>query len=138
MRDGRCSTRPRSCGTVASTCGSVRRRRYHHDPVEELVRAGATAIVNLSASPFAAGKHHRREEMLSSMARKYRVPIVYVNQFGGNDDLVFDGRSCGFNADGIPIARGRSFAADVVVCDIDEGRPIGPPSDVALESEIWR
>jgi NAD+ synthase (glutamine-hydrolysing) len=115
-----------------------KRRRYHHDPVEELLRVDATAIINLSASPFSAGKHLRREEMLSSMARKYRVPIVYVNQFGGNDDLVFDGRSCGFNADGIPIARGRSFAADVVICDIDEGDPIGPPSDVALESEIWR
>jgi NAD+ synthase (glutamine-hydrolysing) len=63
---------------------------------------------------------------------------VYVNQFGGNDDLVFDGRSCGFNADGIPIARGRSFADDVVICDIDEGRPIGPSSDGLPESEIWR
>ncbi len=77
-----------------------KRRRYHHDPVEELVRAGATAIVNLSASPFSVGKHKRREEMLSSMARKYGVPLVYVNQYGGNDDLVFDGRSCGFNAVG--------------------------------------
>ncbi len=48
-----------------------KRRRYHHDPVEELVRAGAKAIVNLSASPFTVGKHARREEMLSSMARKY-------------------------------------------------------------------
>jgi NAD+ synthase (glutamine-hydrolysing) len=115
-----------------------KRRRYHHDPVEELVRADATAIVNLSASPFAAGKHHRREEMLSSMANKYRVPIVYVNQFGGNDDLVFDGRSCGFNADGIPIARGRSFAADVVICDVDEGSPLAPSGDEAPESEIWR
>jgi NAD+ synthase (glutamine-hydrolysing) len=115
-----------------------KRRRYHHDPVEELVRVDATAIINLSASPFAAGKHHRREEMLSSMAHKYRVPIVYVNQFGGNDDLVFDGRSCGFNADGIPIARGCSFAADVLICDIDEGRPIAPLSDDGPESEIWR
>ena len=115
-----------------------KRRRYHHDPVEELVRVDATAIINLSASPFAAGKHHRREEMLSSMAHKHRVPIVYVNQFGGNDDLVFDGRSCGFNADGIPIARGRSFDADVVICDIDEGCPIAPLSDDGPESEIWR
>jgi NAD+ synthase/NAD+ synthase (glutamine-hydrolysing) len=115
-----------------------KRRRYHHDPVEELVRADATAIINLSASPFTAGKHHKREEMLGSMARRHRVPIVYVNQFGGNDDLVFDGRSCAFNADGRPIARGRSFDADVVICDLDEGRPIAPPSDVSVESEIWR
>jgi NAD+ synthase/NAD+ synthase (glutamine-hydrolysing) len=115
-----------------------KRRRYHHDPIEELVRAGATAIINLSASPFTAGKHVRREEMLGGMARKYGVPIAYVNQFGGNDDLVFDGRSCAFNGRGDPIARGRSFDADVVICDLDDGAPIGPPSDVIVESEIWR
>ncbi len=114
------------------------RRRYHHDPIEELVRAGAEAVVNLSASPFSVGKHLRREEMLGSMVRKHHVPVVYVNQYGGNDDLVFDGRSCGFDADGAPIARGRSFEADVVVCDIDSAASIPPPADVVAESEIWR
>jgi NAD+ synthase (glutamine-hydrolysing) len=115
-----------------------KRRRYHHDPIEELVRSGATAIVNLSASPFTAGKHSRREEMLGSMARKHGVPVAYVNQYGGNDDLVFDGRACVFSADGAPVARGRSFDADVVVCDLDEARPMAPPSDTGVESEIWR
>src|SRR5258707_603543 len=76
--------------------------------------------------------------MLSSMARRHRVPVVYANQFGGNDDLVFDGRSCGFNADGAPIARGRSFDADVVICDLEHGAPIAPPSDIDPESEVWR
>jgi NAD+ synthase (glutamine-hydrolysing) len=66
------------------------------------------------------------------------VPVVYVNQFGGNDDLVFDGRSCGFNAGGAPIARGRSFDADVVVCDLESASPIAPPTDLGVESEIWR
>jgi NAD+ synthase (glutamine-hydrolysing) len=115
-----------------------KRRRYHHDPIEELIRAGADAIVNLSASPFSAGKHQRREQMLSTMARKHRVPVVYVNQFGGNDDLVFDGRSCAFLPGGAPSARGRSFGADVVVCDLASERPIGPAADVGIESEIWR
>src|SRR5688572_13106602 len=115
-----------------------KRRRYHHDPIEELVGAGATAIVNLSASPFSAGKHRKREDMLGSMARRHHVPLAYVNQFGGNDDLVFDGRSCAFNTEGQPIARGRSFEAEVVVVDIDEGTRIAPPSDVMIESEIWR
>ncbi|MGB7219307.1 MAG: NAD+ synthase [Vicinamibacterales bacterium] len=115
-----------------------RRRRYHHDPVEELVGAGAQAIVNLSASPFTVGKQRLREDMLASMARRHHVPVLYVNQFGGNDDLVFDGRSTAFNADGVPIARGRSFEADVVVCDLDRGTPIGPPTDLVAESEVWR
>ncbi len=114
------------------------RRRYHHDPIEELVHAGATAIVNLSASPFTAGKHAKREEMLGNMARKLGVPVVYVNQYGGNDDLVFDGRSCGFNAAGAAFARGRSFDADVLICDLDALVPIAPPDDVDVESEIWR
>jgi NAD+ synthase (glutamine-hydrolysing) len=78
------------------------------------------------------------------MARKHHVPVVYVNQFGGNDDLVFDGRSLGFNATGAPIARGRAFEPDVVICDLDGGAAIpaaagsnddGPEQ---AESEIWR
>jgi len=115
-----------------------KRRRYHHDPIEELIRAGATIVLNVSASPFTAGKHRRREEMLGSMAAKHRIPIAYVNQFGGNDDLVFDGRSCMFNSDGAVFARGRAFEADVVVCDVDDPRPIAPASDLGVESEIWR
>jgi NAD+ synthase/NAD+ synthase (glutamine-hydrolysing) len=113
-----------------------RRRRYHTDPVEELVDAGARAIVNLSASPFSAGKHHLREQMIGSMARRHQVPIVYVNQYGGNDDLVFDGRSSAFGADGSVIARGRAFAADVVLCDLGRQEAL-PPSDEAAESEVW-
>jgi NAD+ synthase/NAD+ synthase (glutamine-hydrolysing) len=115
-----------------------KRRRYHHDPIEELAAAGASLVVNMSASPFTAGKHRRREEMLGSMAHKHRLPIAYVNQFGGNDDLVFDGRSSVFGADGAAIARGRSFDADVVVCDVTAARPIAPAADLDVESEIWR
>lgn len=115
-----------------------KRRRYHHDPVEELVRAGAQSIVNLSASPFATGKHGRREDMLGSMARKYKVPLVYVNQVGGNDDLIFDGRSCGFDAAGACLARGRSFETDVVICDLAATGSLPTASDLDAESEIWR
>ncbi|HWW82058.1 MAG TPA: NAD+ synthase [Vicinamibacterales bacterium] len=115
-----------------------KRRRYHHDPIEELIRVGATAVINLSASPFTAGKQRFREEMLSNMARKHHVAIAYVNQYGGNDDLVFDGRSCAFNAEGTPIARGASFGPDVVICDPEKSPPIGPATDFGIESEIWR
>jgi NAD+ synthase/NAD+ synthase (glutamine-hydrolysing) len=114
-----------------------KRRRYHHDPIEELVRANADAIVNLSASPFSVGKHRRREDMLASMAKRHRLPIAYVNQYGGNDDLVFDGRSCIFQNTGTLIARGRAFAADVVVSDIESGTSVAP-EDAEPESEIWR
>jgi NAD+ synthase (glutamine-hydrolysing) len=115
-----------------------KRRRYHHDPIEELMHAGARVIVNLSASPFSVGKYRLREQMLGSLARRHRVPVVYVNQFGGNDDLVFDGRSCAFSADGAPIARGRPFDDDIVVCDVDGGQPIVAAAEERAESEIWR
>ena len=134
------------CRLGISVCEDVwndrdfwKRRRYHRDPIEELVAgaAGAQAIVNLSSSPFSVGKHHLREQMLSSMARRHQVPVVYVNQFGGNDDLVFDGRSCAFDAGGQLIARGRSFLADVVVCDLATAVPIAPAADMIAESEVW-
>jgi NAD+ synthase/NAD+ synthase (glutamine-hydrolysing) len=115
-----------------------KRRRYHHDPIEELMRAGASAIVNLSASPFEVGKYRFREAMLGSMARRHGAPLLYVNQVGGNDDLIFDGRSCGFGADGTPIARGRSFESDVVLCDVDHAARLGQTDDVVAEAEIWQ
>jgi NAD+ synthase (glutamine-hydrolysing) len=121
-----------------------KRRRYHHDPIEDLMRDGADAIVNLSASPFSVGKHRRREEMLSSLARKHHVPVLYVNQFGGNDDLVFDGRSLGFDAAGALIARGRAFEGDVVICNLDGGTAVAAVAGTddggteQAESEIWR
>jgi NAD+ synthase (glutamine-hydrolysing) len=115
-----------------------KRRRYHHDPIDELARAGAEAIVNLSASPFTVGKHHKREEMLGSMARKHQRPVLYVNQVGGNDDLIFDGCSCALDVAGVPVARARAFESDVIVCDLDAPAPIAPAADVGPESEIWR
>jgi NAD+ synthase (glutamine-hydrolysing) len=115
-----------------------KRRRYHHDPIEELVRAGADAIVNLSASPFTAGKQRLREDMLGAIAARHCVPVIYVNQYGGNDDLVFDGRSCAFDKAGGAIARGASFAADVVICDLDAVTSRLPPADVGIEADIWQ
>src|SRR4029079_18463796 len=55
-----------------------------------------------------------------------------------NDDLVFDGRSCAFDAQGRAVARGRAFEADVVVCDVDTAAPIAAAGDLDVESEIWR
>ena len=120
-----------------------KRRRYHTDPIEELVKAGAKAVINLSASPFTVGKQIHREAMLGCMARKYRVPFVYVNQVGGNDELVFDGRSCAFDAEGRLIARGKGFEEDEVVVKLgvaDLARTPGliAEDDFAPEAEIWR
>ncbi len=126
------------CEDVWNDRNFWKRRRYHHDPIEELMGAGATAILNLSASPFSVGKYRFREAMLSSMARRHKAPLLYGNQFGGNDDLIFDGRSCAYAADGSLIARGRAFDADIVVCDLDQGQRLGPADDMVAEAEIWQ
>src|SRR5437763_393123 len=95
-----------------------KRRRYHHDPIEELAQAGAQAIVNLSASPFTVGKEQLREKMLGQMARKHHLPLAWVNQVGGNDDLIFDGRSGAFDKRGNLFARAKGFAEDLLVVDL--------------------
>jgi NAD+ synthase/NAD+ synthase (glutamine-hydrolysing) len=114
------------------------RRRYHQDPVEQLAQAGAQAVINLSASPFSVGKQRLRESMLAQMAAKHGLPLVYVNQVGGNDDLVFDGRSCAFDGAGKLIARGRAFAEDLLLVDLDPLAGRIEPDDFSPESEIWR
>jgi NAD+ synthase/NAD+ synthase (glutamine-hydrolysing) len=114
-----------------------KRRRYHHDPIEELTAAGAQAILNLSASPFTAGKQLFREEMLGHMARKYGLPIAYVNQAGGNDDLIFDGRSSVFDAEGRLLARAKGFAEDVLVVDLEAATGTIADDDFTQEAEIW-
>jgi NAD+ synthase/NAD+ synthase (glutamine-hydrolysing) len=114
-----------------------KRRRYHEDPVEVLAKAGAQAIVNLSASPFHVGKQSLREDMLSQMAQKYQLPLVFVNQVGGNDDLIFDGRSPAFDAHGRLFARAKGFAEDLVVVDLAGGLGTIAEDDFAPEAEIW-
>ena len=115
-----------------------KRRRYHTDPIEELVKPGVQAVINLSASPFTVGKQLHRESMLGNMARKYRIPFIYVNQVGGNDDLVFDGRSCAFDSDGRLIARGKAFQEDLITVDMDTMSGTIAEDDFTPESEIWR
>jgi NAD+ synthetase len=105
----------------------------------ELVRAGAEVIVNISASPFAIERQGLREKALSRTARDHRIPIAAANLVGGNDELVFDGRSSVFSADGTLIARGAAFAEDIMTVDLDRPGPqVVAPDDPTPESEIWR
>jgi NAD+ synthase (glutamine-hydrolysing) len=73
---------------------------YARDPVGDLAAAGAALVFNPSCSPWHVGKAAERRAMLASLAQKHRVPIVFVNQVGGNDELVFDGGSCAIDAKG--------------------------------------
>jgi NAD+ synthase (glutamine-hydrolysing) len=93
------------------------RRLYKLDPVEELVKAGGNFVLNISASPFWVGKREFRREMLASIARNNHVPVIMVNQIGGNDSLLFDGSSLAVNSAGEVIARGKSFEEDLIYFD---------------------
>ena len=100
----------------------VDRRLYHDDPLVRLVEAGSDMIVNCSASPFVLDKHAFRLQLLAAAAQRHAVPLVYCNQVGGNDELVFDGNSCAFGADGSLLAHARSFEPDLLFVDVPEGR----------------
>jgi len=93
------------------------RRRYSRDPVEELASAGARILISINASPYHMGKRAQRTEIFRATARHFRVPIVYVNQVGGNDQLLFDGTSFAMNPEGEVIACAASFEEDLVMMD---------------------
>ncbi len=111
-------------------------RKYELDPLEAAAAQGIDCIVNLSASPLFLGKQKLREDMLGVVAGKYGVPLIYANQTGGNDDLVFDGRSCGFGADGTLIARAPGFEEAVLVIDTEGSNTISD-DDFSREAETW-
>lgn len=102
------------CEDVWNDKAFWKKQLYPRDPVEETVRAGATVLLNIAASPYSAGKIALREEMLRTLARERGLAVVYVNLVGGNDSLVFDGTSCAFDARGNLRARAKSFEEDLV------------------------
>jgi NAD+ synthase (glutamine-hydrolysing) len=93
------------------------RQLYQVDPIEQLMKAGGNFILNISASPFWIGKRELRRDMLAAIAQRYKVPVVLVNQVGGNDQLIFDGSSLVLAPDGRVIAQGKSFEEDLVFFD---------------------
>jgi NAD+ synthase/NAD+ synthase (glutamine-hydrolysing) len=95
------------------------RRLYGFDPVEALLGAGGSLLLNISASPFHVGKRELRCDMLATIARNDKVPVALVNLVGGNDSVIFDGSSMVFAPDGRLIAQGRSFAEDLIYFDTE-------------------
>jgi NAD+ synthase (glutamine-hydrolysing) len=93
------------------------RRLYSRDPVEELAQAGPRLLISINASPYHMGKRDLRREVFSATANHVKIPIVYVNQVGGNDQLIFDGSSFAMNPEGEVIASAASFEEDLVLVD---------------------
>ncbi|NVM22918.1 MAG: NAD+ synthase [Desulfobacterales bacterium] len=89
------------------------------DPLARMIEHGADLIINIAASPYHIGKRQLKRDVLSHVASTYGVPLVYVNQVGGNDSIVFDGISTAFDSGGQMTARARDFEEDMVIFDAD-------------------
>jgi NAD+ synthetase len=106
-------------------------RLYHRDPVADVTAQGAEFLINISASPFELGRGAFRRDMIRHEALKHRRYFFYLNQVGGNDELLFDGHSIGFDPDGREIVRARDFAEDFVVYDV-------PPDASPAQASVLR
>ncbi|MCL4078833.1 NAD+ synthase [Coriobacteriia bacterium Es71-Z0120] len=108
---------------------------WQPEPIARLASIGAKAVVNLSASPFYAGKGVSRERMLVRRALEFGVWVVYCNLVGGQDELVFDGRSVVIAPDGTVVGRARSFDEDLLVVDVDDKQPRPQRVEPRIEHE---
>ncbi|MEH2327298.1 MAG: NAD+ synthase [Nostoc sp.] len=119
------------------------KRSYTVNPIADLAILGVDLIVNLSASPYTASKHQFRETILRHSAIRFQQPMIYVNQVGGNDDLIFDGRSFALNRQGEIICRARGFDTDLVIVEFDEAQRDFQLGFIAAvyeseDEEIWQ
>ncbi|MFA6584084.1 MAG: NAD+ synthase, partial [Elusimicrobiaceae bacterium] len=105
------------CEDVWTESKLTARQLYKKNPVRELMSLNPDLMINMSASPFHLNKAELRDELIRGHAKKYRIPFIYCNQVGGNDELVFDGGSIVFDAAGRRIAQGRQFEEDLVLVD---------------------
>ncbi|MBU1355424.1 MAG: NAD+ synthase [Candidatus Edwardsbacteria bacterium] len=110
-----------------------KRKPYDYDPVADLAKMGASLLINISASPFEAGKERTRFELIGRHAKKHGLPFIYVNQIGGNDELVFDGRSFGVDKNGQMAWSLPAFQEDVVTIDSSLS---GKPAELPVQDEI--
>jgi NAD+ synthetase len=121
------------------------KRNYAVNPIAELSNLGVDLIVNLSASPYTVGKQKLREAMLKHSAKHFQKSIIYTNQIGGNDDLIFDGRSFALNQQGEIISRASGFTTDLITVEFDqEKRDLNSnlnsisPIYESEDEEIWQ
>ena len=122
------TARSRACRS-AKTSGTTRTdpaAAVPPEPDRRPARRGAELLLNASASPFVVGKHEFRLQLFGSQVKHFGKPLVYVNQVGGNDELVFDGNSCAFDAKGNVIAQAKDFEEDLLVVDESVTRNRGP------------
>jgi NAD+ synthase/NAD+ synthase (glutamine-hydrolysing) len=112
------------------------RPHYELDPLSD--HPPFDVLVNISASPFSVGKQSQREDMLKALASKHRAHVLYVNQVGANDEIIFDGRSTHFAPDGRLLARAKPFSEDLLVFDLEAAGLNVADDDFSPECETKR
>ncbi|MCD6137543.1 MAG: NAD+ synthase [Deltaproteobacteria bacterium] len=123
------------CEDICNDKDIFSRRLYSVDPLARMVENGADLIINIAASPFHAGKIELKRDMLGNISKKYKVTLVYVNQVGGNDGVLFDGMSMAFDSRGIMTAQASDFEEEIIVFDTEsESRDIRPISETDTDS----
>jgi len=106
---------------------------YALDPIQVMANAGATLLVNISASPFHVGKEQLRYRILSNHAKKHSIPFAYANQVGGNDELIFDGRSVCVDGKGRVMALFPPFEEHVETVDM---RTVGTSTSYEAQDRV--
>ncbi len=99
-------------------CGP-RKIYANKDPLAEMLKKKFQLVINMSSSPWSIGRDALRTELMKNQARKYNVPVICVNQVGGNDELIFDGNSVAVDPQGNVIAHGKPFEEDIIMVDLD-------------------
>ncbi len=108
------------CEDVWNDKDIFKKRIYHINPVDLMIKGGASLLVNISASPFHVGKKEFRWDLFGAIAGKYKVPLIFANQAGGNDSILFDGTSAAFDRQGKIKALARDFEEDIIFYDSDD------------------
>ncbi len=112
---------------------------YNRNPIEDLIAKKADLVINISASPYSYGKAKIRENLMKTLISRYKIPIVYVNQVGANDQLIFDGASMVLDSRGSLVAKAKQFSPDLIYIDSEilnkENSGIAFPEDHISEIE---
>ncbi|MFZ1282395.1 MAG: NAD+ synthase [Ignavibacteriaceae bacterium] len=112
------------------------RRRYQKDPIQDLLKQNASVLINISASPYSYGKRAARKEMLSTLTKKYKIPLAYVCCVGAQTDLIFDGASMCYDGNGNLVKVGKSFEEDIFVFDTKENYKAIEKCEESFEQEV--
>lgn len=124
------------CEDIWNDADYWKQRLYPNDPVARLMDKGAELLINISASPYAYGKRESRKEMLSVLIQNDKVPLVYTCCVGAQTELIFDGASMCFSADGVLRKIGKNYEEDFFIFDTKDNTSQVGEFESSFEKEV--